>query len=69
MSGAAEYLADIGRAADELGYHVERIEATEIVLVPVDIADITVRIEARYLPVTGEVMRRYLRPVSKRDRT
>lgn len=64
MSGAEEYLADVGRAADELGLGVVRVDTDEIEFIVVrGKADyrVTVR-QATYRRVDGNALRAIFAP-------
>lgn len=66
-----EWFGDAAKAADELGYTVERIEYRspgEIVLRPNNVkGDLLVRIEASFMPRPGALIRSLLRDAREGD--
>jgi hypothetical protein len=65
MSGTTEqWFAELGKAADDLGYLVEEVRASEIRLRPKDRADIIVEIssDTGYYPIIAATMRDLLVP-------
>jgi hypothetical protein len=56
---AEAYFADIGKAADDLGYGIVEVRVGDITLRPNDKSDIVVRIETDrgYFPIDGALLR------------
>jgi hypothetical protein len=64
-SAQTKWMTDIGRAADELGYGIEKLEPRYIRLTPIRSDDrVTVEIESVFL--SGDSLRRWLKPVERR---
>ena len=63
----AEWLAEIGKVADELGYGISEITPGSIELHPLRPNDAaTIRLETIFL--SGDELRRILRPLREADR-
>lgn len=56
-----EWLLDIGRAVDELGYGIVRLEPNSITLTARRHPDVEIEITSVFL--SGESLRRWLRPI------